>query len=374
MKSFLFLGFAFSMIFLSCSTDSSSDSYNFQEINNPIVCVFYGINGLGDLTYNDSVNTGITKAEEKFDFFKISYSPKNWTAAEANMNYIFNEIQNNFSSKHKVLCIFVDEHYIQLLEKNELFAKNLPMTTLLFNVPQSGIPESIKNKVHSVFIPYYGACYAAGKIAKKISETEIEPFFPYMILADKDNQIHFEYTQFFLKGFGINNPSSSLAEVFEQVTEDYFYLSLTEDPAKESGYDKGDDLYKFASLGIFNLFGKKHIVLPLCGGSTLGLLHYASDAGYCSYRVVGFDVDMFNYAPNAVEFSVIVDSARVAYECIEQWNNGNLPKSQIKTFDNMYTAICTYQEYTNFSVSDILKEAVQVENERLQGIAENAKS
>lgn len=378
MKIFLFLGFAFSLIFFSCSTNSpENDSQNELE---SIVCVFYGINGLGDLTYNDTINTGVTKAEADFNFYKISYSPKSWTVAEDYMNFIFAQIQNSFASKYKVFCIFADSHYIQLLEKNELFAKNLPMTTLLFNVQQSDIPESISDKVHSVFIPYYGGCYAAGKISKEISKTLQQPYEPFIILADENNRTLFECTQFFLKGFGLT-PPASVTEA-DKSKSDYNYLFLSRvlgDSDSVSGYDMGDLLYKI--LGIQNLenTGKNFIILPICGGSTLGILHYADDKLELPYDIIGFDIDMYNYAPDSVVFSVIVDADKVVYECIEQWKKGKLPKSQIKTLEEGYTYILAYADDKKFPFDDkyfnaIIEEAVQVENERLLETGENGKS
>lgn len=380
MKAFLVFGFALSLIFLSCSSDSSdsSGSYAIPLDNEPIVCVFYGINGLGDLTYNDKINQGVVKAESEFNFFKISYSPQSWTAAESYMNYIFGEIQKSSISRGNVLCIFVDPYYLTLLEKNELFAKNLPITTLFFNMPQSVIPESIRGKVNSVFIPYYGACYAAGKLAKTISGIAVD-YKPYIILADEGSSILFEYSQFFLKGFGLT-PPASISEALDNKSSDFDYLFLSQEitkllSGKESGYDMADLLYRFGStVGIASTSSDtKYIMFPLCGGSTLGLLHYADDAIYPPYNVIGFDVDMSLFAPSAVPFSVLVAADKVVFECIEQWQGGKLPKSQIKTFEQGYTSIYVPEKDVNL-LETIRQEGIHVENAKLLEIAENVKS
>ena len=387
--SLLFLLFTTLSLIISCSSEDS-DSTNSpvlpENLDEPLVCVFYGINGLGDLTYNDSINSGVTKAEKEYKLLQINYSPESWDAAPSYLDYIFTEIKKRSLTSNRVLCIFADNNYLSLLEKNTLFMDNLPVTAIMFDTQESEIPAPLKDKLHSVYIPYYGASYAAGKYAEKFVAEQKKIFesyekVPFIILPDKQNMLLFEYSRSFLKGMGIQPPES--VEAIKSAIDDaenpvstlsYFYLFLSDSSKKTSGFDMADELYKIARL--YNPFDLFSILFPLCGGSSLGLIHYANEKSeILTFSIIGIDIDMSLLCPIDVPFSVVKHSDTIACELIGQWLNSKLPKSQTKTFADGYTGITVsrlyskLQEYSDYFpekfCNDVKEEAAEYENEIL---------
>ncbi|WP_294428222.1 hypothetical protein [uncultured Treponema sp.] len=379
---FVFLLFFLASLFVSCSSEDSSNSLAGGNFDEPLVCVFYGYNGLGDLTYNDSINSGISKAEKNFDLIQLAYSPVDRDEARKSMNYIFTEIKEKSLTKKHVLCIFIGPEYINLLGENEIFMAGLPVTAFMFDTPESDIPESLKDKIHTVFIPYYGACYAAGKLLRMEKEELNTQPNPLIVLPDKKNELLFDYARAFITGLGEQFPYS-----FDDVDWDalltgnnsgnYTILSLNNYLIEKSGFDKADTLYMYARLVDIN--GDVKYFFPLCGGSSLGLFHYVQDCPRGpSFSIIGVDSDMSSYAPLYVPFSVVKDSGRVAYELIEQWLKSaenieeSLPKSQLKTFRQGYTYIADSPYsldffFTNEIIESVYDEAVEYEEGILGG-------
>ncbi len=342
---------------MSCSDGDSGSSPLPVSTDQPLVCSFYGINGLGDLTFADTINSGISFAESELDFFHVSYSPASWTEAEENVNFIFNEIKNK--NYKKVLCFFADQGYLSILEKNEIFKEGLPsVTSLMFDTPRSEIPESISDKLYTIFIPYYAACYGAGILMKKICNQYNDGFVKPLIILPNDTCTDlFKSSQFFLKGMGIEAPET-ISQALEESTKSdsensqYYYWNLTEKISEittsdttSSGFDKADYLYKLAkSIEIKNANSSHEMmitsVLPLCGGSGMGLLHFAQENTPLTFSIIGVDVNMDKYAADDVPFSIIKNSYRISLEFVTSWYENTLKeKDQVLRFEDNYTSI-----------------------------------
>lgn len=318
-----------SFALLSCSDDDEGTSGQ-QEMESTIVA-FYPPEGLGDMTFVDGVYRGVESAVNEHGLLLYFYVPDDLeTGCEQLRQIICNR---NFPTK--MLILVLGAQYEEVVrECSDSIAANENLDVALIET------RSIIPNVSTVYISLYGALYEASHLVATMDDVQRTAIVNALpgLAATTDA----------VEGF-LDGP-------MEEDDVETLYLSDSFD-----GFNMADSLYRLS----YELDTKYDLVVPLCGGSMLGLLRYNREFPTTSFYTIGMDADMSIYS-SRVPFSCVKRGGDVAKRCIEQWLYGELPQYQFFGLENGYTEIeiadGTRTDWQQL-ISEIEDEAIRKEKE-----------
>ena len=298
------------LLFAACSDD---DPQAPQTDETPMLVVLYPIDGLGDRSYVDNIYRGVEKAALEHGLKVQHLMPYSYEEGTA---YIENFMKSDAEEPNRRLYIITEPSFEELVMRLAPQFAESDKRQLLFLETRQEIPH-----IHTLYLPFYGVNYAAGRLAQQMSDVNRVAIFQ----ANEQLAILQEATRGFTDGF-----QAGEGELLNTYIMDEGFL----------GFSMADKLYQEA-YRINDLFD---LVLPLCGGSAQGLFRYNREYPTNSFYTVGVDADMSVYS-DRVPFSCVKHMDRIMQLCVEQWLEGELPSHQSLGLSEGYTDLMLAPQY-----------------------------
>ncbi len=276
--------------FLSCSKESAKTT---GEDGKGQITLILSIKGLGDMSYNDQIMSGIMHFYEANEVSMNLVRPNKTEDAQQALQ----KWQAETNDKGKSLLVLAGSEYEKLVTAGNLnLSKNQQI--LLFESKNQNLPEGV-NTFH---INRYGASYLAGCMAKEHEAATI-------VAAMPGDPVLEESIQGFADGYQAHSDNRA----------DLVFLS-----EGEEGFAMADSAYRVAS-GIHNAF-----IFPLAGGSNSGIYKYSRETDFYLPLIVGMDTDCSMYS-DRIPFSMVVHIDKVIGQYLTDWLN-DVPMEKNRTF------------------------------------------
>lgn len=245
--------------------------------NRPHLTVVTSISGLGDMGYNDKIIAGVMNFYEQHDVRMNLLSPK----SEDEVKEIISNWQSQTANERLSLLLLADSQYEKVLR-----SLNPKLTSsqkiLLFESKSTDLPSGI----HTFYINRYGVCYLAGCMAREHKSATIIAAMPGNLLLEEA-----------IEGF---------TQAYNKEVEIIF---LAENLSGFSSPDKA-----FITTGkIIDSF-----ILPLAGGSNIGIYKYSRETPLYTSLIVGMDTDCSLFSTR-IPFSVVINIDQIVERYLSEW-------------------------------------------------------
>lgn len=296
----------------------------------PIVYIIYPIEGLGDMGYVDNLYKGAVNAGTKHEIEIKHLMPSSLAEARLYLNTLVNEEISKVPHLYIIAESSIESEVEAIINES---SNNSRKSYLVWETSHKYTNAS------SVKLSMYGISYIAGKLAAKMEDVDsvcIMKANPFVSALD-------EAEDGFIAGFGNSGETETLL--------------LSGEAGR--GFSLSSELYRKASE-----FNKYDIILPLCGGSSNGLIRYCREYPDDSFYTIGIDADMSMYS-SKVPFSCVKHTDLAIELCIEQWLNGSLPQHQVMGLKEGMTEVVISPLYSDFFgnfLQLINNEAINKEN------------
>ena len=306
------------LVFAACTKDGDTiyqpDPDEPKASTAPLVTVIYGMDALGDRSYNDLIFQGVEKTARENGLRTMQMSPTSYEEGLAYLQTMFQTVSATKTDTVRRLFIVCAAGYDGYIRQNaHLFAEN-PNADLLYLETPDPLPEGCGS---TLYMPYYGAMYEAGAIA---------PYIKTQQLIIASNPVD-ETVAGAVSGFsdGFNTDYYNLHWSYETKQLDTLYLA--------SGAGQGYNIPDSTALQIFNDY--KYVnasFIPICGGASTKF-YYLANVLVRFY--IGVDVDNDNYYCN---LSAVKHIDRAVQMCIAQWlSPEGMPRHQVLGLASGYT-------------------------------------
>lgn len=262
---------------------------------NTVVTVIHGIDGLGDMGYNDLVALGSAKAALQRDLLVNRLTPHSIDEAE---DMVCRWLNHETGDAPRRLLVVGADSYESLVRKYaDHISGDADERVLLL-----GSGKDIEN-VHTISVPYYGVCYKVGYLSAMLKEKLGS------VWKDKRTLVV------------CANPNvSAITEGYEGFMEGYSDYANDSDVDVEYldegllGFEMQHTVYRKC----FDWINEYSLVFPLCGGSANGFYDFCHEYSDDSHMVsIGIDADKGFYG--GVPFSVVKRMDKVVYDYIICW-------------------------------------------------------
>lgn len=282
-----------SLCCLSCS--KGSDAFNPMDRYNTVVTVIHGIDGLGDMGYNDLVAFGYAKAEHQRNLLVNRLTPGSMEEAEGMIRAWLNHDTDDASRR---LLIVAADSYESIVRKYVgQISDDADERVLLL-----GSGDDL-NTVHTISVPYYGACYKVGYLSAMLKDMlgpDCKEKKTLVVCANPNVSGINEGRDGFLEGYADYAGG-------HDVDVEYLDDGLL-------GFEMQNEVYR----NCFEWMKDYSIVFPLCGGSANGLYDFCHEYGdYSGMVSIGIDADKSFYG--RVPFSVVKRMDRIVFDYIVSW-------------------------------------------------------
>lgn len=311
----------------SLSGCSAHDEPDMPESPTPQIVVLFSPGGLGDMSYNDCILSGVQQFKKNnpaVDVFMAS--PTRIDEAER----IFTDWLKRPGSDIPVLFVLASSDYETLVDR---YLPQYPLAAnkslLLFETLRHY--EEIAPRTYTFQISMHGASYLAGVSAKTL--TGEAP--PLVIMGSSTDVPTFSARDGFMSGFGADCNVEYLADDWTgYVMPAYTYRSMS-GWAQEYGF-----------------------IFPVAGGSNAGIYRYSREYDASPY-LAGMDIDQSGFS-NKITGSVVKRFDRLVEEYFSQWlADGTMPTSQIYGLGSGYVDWEISPRYET-----LLRETVESNRER----------
>ena len=300
------------------------------SLKRPTVYVIYPIEGLGDMGYVDKLYKGAVNAGIKNEIEIKHLMPSSLAEARLYLNTLANEPDIKVPHLYIIAESTIENEVEAIIDESSNKSRK---SFLIWETS-----HTYKN-ASSVKLSMYGISYIAGKLAAKMEDVEsvcIMKANPFVSALD-------EAEDGFIDGFGNSGETETLL--------------LSGEPGR--GFSLSSELYRTGPE-----FNKYDIILPLCGGSSNGLIRYCREYPDDSFYTIGIDADMSMYS-SKVPFSCVKHTDLAIELCIEQWLNGTLSQHQVMGLNEGMTEVIISPSYLD-DFEDYLQlinnEAINEEN------------
>ena len=318
---FIFLTAILSLLFFSCQEENNKDDLPLSEKSS--LTVIFSTNGIGDMTYNDSLFHGVMDFAFRHDDVLDVYQVQP-TAQEQGVRVLTEWLASVQADTHRVskarhLLVLASSEWEQILSE------------LVFPLPENYqviLLESTRQDwpagVSVMNVSLYGPCYLAGYLAAWAGKKR-----PMIIAACPDEPKLQEGIDGFTDGYFAYGRS---AYGFAADTAKIDIRYLAQD---HSGFNMSDEAFL---LSYELLQGRKmDCILPLCGGSALGIYRYFNSRVVT--LLIGMDGDCSQLC-NAVGFSVTRHVGLLINRWLDTWFSGReLPLYQNYTLEQGFSSI-----------------------------------
>ena len=125
----------------------------------PLVTVIYDANALGDRTFNDLIYEGVERTALELGFRTMQHSPRSHEEGLQYMELMFHQMETANDSVRRLLIV-ASTSYDEFIRKNNKRLEANPCADLLYLETRT----PLEGKGSTLFMPYYGAMYEAGRI------------------------------------------------------------------------------------------------------------------------------------------------------------------------------------------------------------------
>lgn len=328
-------------VLASCTKDGDIIYVNDDDLDDTRATVYflYGDDKMGDLTYYDAMYRGVMKAANENDMLVLlAEIPPDTAQLSYALKYFFSYIKE-IGRGRKNLLVIGNDNYETMLHQYEQYATDNPeLDILLVDSRDTTLA------MHTLYFPLYGACYQAGCVVNE-AMTDVEKML--ILNANKSDPQLIEMRNGFVDGVNSGNP---------RVCVDSFFIAET-----AGGYNMADSAYHYA-FAVDSLY---QMVLPLCGGTTQGLLRYNREHNR-SFYTIGIDSDMQTYS-SRVPFSIVKHLDTALNDWITRWVKGEqMPDNEKLGLESGYTELLVADGYKSMLEPTIAKYkqvATEKENE-----------
>jgi len=313
----------FAVILLWSSCTKEGDTIYLPDPNEetantePLVTVIYDADALGDRSYNDLIYEGIERTALELGLRTMQHSPRTREEGVQYLELMFRQMEAARDSVRR-LFIVASTSYDEFIRKNNKRLEVNPYADLLYL--ETRLP--LEGKGSTLFMPYYGAMYEAGRI---MATTE----FPSVMLvgANRQTEAVVDALQGYQDGFEAG------VRLLSESQNKYTMLSTSWlDETGQGGFSIADTT-ALHLLRQWEAEGYDEIV-PVCGGafntfarlnSLVGLSLAGVDYFYDSYYSI---------------YSIVKHVGRAMDTCIRQWLSGEgIPKHQSLGLASDYTEV-----------------------------------
>ncbi|MCR4920178.1 MAG: hypothetical protein K5945_00525 [Bacteroidaceae bacterium] len=298
------------LLLAACTKDGNTiylpDPNEEQASRQPLITVVYGANALGDRSYNDLIYEGVERASQELGLRTMQQSPRTYEEGLQYLELIFSQMETTPDTVRR-LFIVAGTSYDEFIRANSKRLEANPYADLLYLETRN----PLEGKGSTLFMPYYGAMYEAGRIMAMT-------VYPSVMLvgANRQTESVVDAIQGFQDGF-----EAGMQLLTEAQTK---HSKLTTTWLDETG-NRGFSIADTTALRLLLKWDAERYetVVPVCGGSFNAFLRMNTLVGL---SLVGVD---FFYDSYYSIYSVVKHIGQVMNLCIRQWYSGQgIPKHQ----------------------------------------------
>jgi len=316
----------------------------------PLVTIIYDANALGDRSYNDLIYEGVERTALELGLRTMQHSPRSHDEGLQYLEMMFSQMESARDSVRR-LFIVAGTSYDEFIRSNNKRLEANPHADLLYL--ETRVP--LEGKGSTLFMPYYGAMYEAGRI-------EAETEYPCVMLVGANRQT--EAVVEALQGFQDGFEAGML--LLSEKQKKYTKLGITWlDETGQGGFSIADST---ALRLMWQWKAEKYDeIVPVCGGA---FNTFARLNNLVSFALVGID---YFYDSYYSVYSVVKHIRRTMDTCIRQWLSGKgIPKHQSLGLASGYTEVIInrpiiiripkgYQGTTVPTLTEEMKQAIHEE-------------
>ena len=302
-----------------------------QASTAPLVTVIYDVNALGDRSYNDLIYQGVEQTAQELGLRTMQQSPQTMAEGLQYLELMFRQMEQSRDSVRR-LFIVASPGYDDFIRKNSHRLEGNPYADLLYLETQ----EPLEDKGSTLFLPYYGAMYEAGKLSTLVGNHVT------IIAANRQTPAVTDAVRGFSDGF----EEDAVENLGNQESKN---LSVTYiDETGSSGFSIADTT-ALRILGQLPKWGYSHSLLPICGGAFSNFCRI-NEITQGEYRIIGVDK---TYESIFSDLSVVKHIDGTLGLCIRQWLSAEgLPKHQVLGLKAGFTEVVRlYERFPGVALS-----------------------
>ena len=338
-----------SVSFFACSKsgDTIYVDDDHQEDNRPIVYFIYKEGAMGDLSYQDELWRGITKATDNGKMLlSLAVLPQDSVLCDNVLNCFFSYMLYDETDERSLVIISNDNIEPLIHRYEETITETDNVTVLLTETKDTTL------HCHTMRLSGYGAYYQAGRVVAQ-NLTDVDSIF--IATANPTDLNVSDMRTAFCRGI-----DDGEEEAGRQIGVDNYYMSKT-----SGGYDKADTAYQM-SYGIDSTY---QLVLPICGGTVQGFFRYNREHP-ASFYTIGVDADMQQYTAR-VPFSIVKHIDEAIADWITRWANGDSIEQHTDwglSSDYIELVVSDrYRQQLGNAIDDLYQTAIEKEEEYENG-------
>ena len=301
----------------------------------PLVTVIYGMDALGDRSYNDLIYQGVEDAAAKYGLRTMQLSPTSYEEGQGYLRSMFETVKSQPDTIRRLFIVCAAGYDDYIRKNSNLFDSN-PYADLLY----LETPDPLSSGGSTLYMPYYGAMYEAGAIMPALMMNEC-----MLLVSNPEDATVNKAAKGFADGFQTDYYQAKYE--WGGVVEKHLETRYLAEYSGE-GYNIPDSTAFHIINEVDEVFDYGYIV-PICGGSGTKL-RYLCDLTYTIGGCIGIDV----VAPTQW-LSVLKHVDRAVALCVGQWlSPEGMPKHQVLGLKDGYTevaintALCDLTLYNEF--------------------------
>jgi len=272
----------------------------------PLVTVIYDADALGDRSYNDLIYEGIERTALELGLRTMQHSPRTYDEGLQYLELMFRQMETAKDSVRR-LFIVASTGYDEFIRKNNKRLEANPYADLLYLETRT----PLEGKGSTLFMPYYGAMYEAGRIKAMTVYPKI-----MLVGANRQTESVIDAVQGYQDGF-----EAGLQLLTESQTRRAKLTTVWLDETGNGGFSIADT----TALRLLLMWDAEQYqeVVPVCGGAFNAFSRMNSLVGL---SLVGIDSFYDSYDSS---YSVLKQIKEALNLCIRQWYSGQgIPKHQ----------------------------------------------
>ena len=340
LMSFLFLLMSLLVMLAACTKEGDTiyqqDPDEPKASTTPLVTVIYGMDALGDRSYNDLIYQGVEDAAAKYGLRTMQLSPTSYEEGQGYLRSMFETVKSQPDTIRRLFIVCAAGYDDYIRKNSNLFDSN-PYADLLY----LETPDPLSSGGSTLYMPYYGAMYEAGAIMPALLMNEC-----LLLVSNPEDATVNKAAKGFADGFQTDYYQAKYewGDVFLEKHLETRYLA----EHSGEGYNIPDSTAFHIINDVNDIFDYGYIV-PICGGSGTKL-RYLCELTYTIGGCIGIDV----VAPTQW-LSILKHIDRAVALCVGQWlSPEGMPKHQVLGLKEGYTevainsALCDLSLYNEF--------------------------
>ena len=333
-------------MFTSCTKEGNIiyewDPDEPKASTDPIVTVIYGMDALGDRSYNDLIYQGVEEAADKYGLRTMQLSPTSYDEGKGYLQSMFETVKNQSDTIRRLFIVCAAGYDDYIRQNSHLFDSN-PHADLLY----LETPEPLASGGSTLYLPYYGAMYEGGAILPVFNESAT------LIISNPEDQTVVGAGKGFTDGFytdyyriEYDSLEQSWGFTWEKNLKTLYLAEHT---------GEGYNIDETTAFQVLNEC--EGTIIPICGGSGYTMMYLCEIAS--SHGYVGIDVEN-----ESCTMSILKHIDRAVGLCIGQWlSPEGMPKHQVLGLKEGYTGVALhlrdyYLEQYNKYIPETLRQQI----------------